>query len=73
MNGLLNMGMEAKVQPARSPDTMPLDYGVFGTAMMKLGREVDRNSSWETKVLKFKEILQSLQTARTLKKVRSER
>ena len=66
MNGLLNMGMEAKVQPARSPDTMPLDYGVFGTAKMKLEREVDRNSSWETKVLKFKEILQRLQPARTI-------
>jgi hypothetical protein len=64
MNGILNIVVEAKVQPARYPNTMPLDYGVFGTSKMKPEREVDHNSSSETKVLKFKDILQSLQPAR---------
>ena len=43
--------------PPRSPDMMPLDYGIFGTVKLRLQREVSRSATWEDKVQLFKKIL----------------
>ena len=56
--GLIAMGISAVVQPARSPDLMPLDYGIFGSARLELGRRGLGKSSWEARVAAFKEILE---------------
>ena len=44
--------------PPRSPDMMPLDYSLFGTAKNKLMEATSLASSWEERVKLFLEILQ---------------
>jgi hypothetical protein len=61
--GLQSMGVSAVVQPARSPDLMPLDYGIFGTARLELGRRGLGKSAWEARVTAFKEILKGSKVA----------
>lgn len=63
-DGLKAMGISAVVQPARSPDLMPLDYGIFGSARLELGRRGLGKGAWEARVTAFKEILEgSMATA----------
>ena len=57
--GLEAMGIPAVVQPARSPDLMPQDYGIFGSSRLKLERRGLRQAAWEVRVRAFKEILES--------------
>ncbi len=56
--GLHELGLTALVQPARSPDLMPLDYGIFGTARRELERQGLVQAGWESRVQAFKQILQ---------------
>lgn len=44
--------------PPRSPDLMPLDYGVFGTAKNKLLAAVSQHTSWQTRAEMFVKLLQ---------------
>jgi hypothetical protein len=39
-HSLEEMNLACKVLPPRSPDLMPLDYGVFGSVKQQLGREL---------------------------------
>ena len=55
--GLRNMDLTSVVQPARSPDLMPLDYGIFGPAKNKLDAESPRDTRWEDRVALLKGIL----------------
>jgi len=43
--------------PPRSPDLMPLDYGVFGTAKSSLMREVSQMATWDTRAERFVKLL----------------
>ena len=52
--------------PPRSPDMMPLDYGIFGTVKTRLQREVPRGATWEHKVQLFKKILGEAPFKRTI-------
>jgi hypothetical protein len=54
------------VHPARSPDLMPLDYGFFGFTKNQLGRAVTKDTPWETKVKKYKELLLQAPAAPTI-------
>jgi hypothetical protein len=47
------------VQPARSPDLMPLDYGIFGTAKAALGGRVQRCRTWEERVSRLEGTLRA--------------
>lgn len=51
------MGLESVLAPPRSPDLMPLDYGVFGTIKQQLGRELPPTASWDDRAPKFMELL----------------
>jgi len=64
--GLKRMEIEAVVQPARSPDLMPLDYGIFGTAKNEEARRRPLHASWEVRVELFKEILLNSAAAATI-------
>ena len=55
--GLQRLGLTTVVQPARSPDLMPLDYGIFGTARGELERQGLPRAAWEPRVKAFKQIL----------------
>lgn len=57
MHGLKRMGLDAVVQPPRSPDVMPLDYGIFGFTKLALERAVPRNAPWSDRVQKFRQLL----------------
>jgi hypothetical protein len=57
VQGLKDLGIAAVVQPARSPDLMPLDYGVFGSAKNRLDADLPRNVRWEDKATCFKKLL----------------
>lgn len=43
--------------PPHSPDLMPLDYGIFGTAKQELDRSSTRAMPWADKVQLYKDIL----------------
>ena len=43
--------------PPRSPDLNPLDYGTFGPCKVELDRGVSRICAWETRVVKFKDLI----------------
>lgn len=55
--GLLKMRVKAELQPPRSPDLQPLDYGIFGAAKTKLGRAARCCRKWEERVAMFTQIL----------------
>lgn len=54
---LESMGIKSKLAPPRSPDLMPLDYGVFGAIKLQLGRGLPRTAPWEKRARKFLELL----------------
>ena len=56
---LLSMGLEVELLPPRSPDLMPLDYGIFGTSKLQLERHGGRAAPWGERVSMFKHVLQS--------------
>ena len=56
---LQQQGVTAVVQPARSPDMMPLDYGIFGATRAQLGRALPLSAPWEDRVATFKQFLSS--------------
>lgn len=55
--GLTEMHLSDVVQPARSPDLQPLDYGIFGTAKAQLDRQLSRNSPWTDRAERFVQLL----------------
>jgi len=63
---LQQQGVTTVVQPARSPDMMPLDYGVFGTARAQLGRALPMSAPWEDRVATFKALLSGFKPAATI-------
>lgn len=66
VHGLKCMGLDAVVQPPRSPDVMPLDYGIFGCIKLALERELPRNVPWADRVEKFKDLLQTFSPRATI-------
>ena len=66
MHGLKGMGLDVVVQPPRSPDVMPLDYGIFGFTKTALERELPRRAPWADRVEKFKELLRSCSPRATI-------
>jgi hypothetical protein len=65
--GLKSMGLRAVVQPPRSPDLMPLDYGIFGFSKRQLERQLTPHPKWEDRVSMYKDILSSTSPAATIK------
>ena len=63
---LQQQGVTAVVQPARSPDMMPLDYGIFGATRAQLGRALPLSALWEDRVATFKQFLSSFDPAPTI-------
>jgi hypothetical protein len=57
MHGLQQLGLRAVAMPPRSPDLMPLDYGIFGTCKLQLERSMPRNAAWGDRVGRFKELI----------------
>lgn len=49
--------LQSKLAPPRSPDLMPLDYGIFGTVKQQLGRELAVTASWCSRAERFMELL----------------
>jgi len=56
-HGLEQLGLRAVAMPPRSPDLMPLDYGIFGTCKQQLERSMARNAAWADRVVRFKELI----------------
>lgn len=56
-HGLEQLGLRAVALPPRSPDLMPLDYGIFGTCKQQLERSMARNAAWGDRVARFKELI----------------
>lgn len=56
---LADKNIRLLVQPARSPDLMPLDYGIFGTAKAKIGGRGQRCRTWEDKVSRLEGFLRA--------------
>lgn len=69
--GLEDMGLAFMVQPARSPDLMPLDYGIFGTLKTKLARTPPQYKPWEEKVQLFKDLLLAFNPSATIAQFQS--
>ena len=65
-DGLKALGLAYMVQPPRSPDLMPLDYGIFGSIKVKLARAAPRLKTWEEKVQAFKSMLLEFNPAPTI-------
>lgn len=57
--GLKVLSLPAVTTPPRSPDLMPLDYGIFGTCKLELDRRVPRTGAWEARVRTFKELIKN--------------
>jgi hypothetical protein len=53
--------------PPHSPDLMPLDYGIFGTAKQELDRRATRAMPWADKVQLYKDILMAGPVQATIK------
>jgi hypothetical protein len=66
VEGLHELGLAVMVQPPRSPDLMPLDYGIFGFTKNQLDRQVPRHAAWGDRVKRFKELLQECSPASTI-------
>jgi hypothetical protein len=66
VEGLQKLGLAVMVQPPRSPDVMPLDYGVFGFIKKQLVRDVPRHAAWGERVERFKELLLECSPASTI-------
>lgn len=64
---LETLGINSMLAPPRSPDLMPLDYGVFGTIKLQLGRELPRTASWEQRACKFLELLRQRPSDRVIR------
>lgn len=65
-NGLEKLHLPAVAMPPRSPDLMPLDYGIFGICKLKLERTTPRNKPWETRVSNFKSLIQEASVKPTI-------
>ena len=52
--------------PPHSPDLMPLDYGIFGTAKRELDSKITRDMPWADKVKLYKDILMAGPVAATI-------
>lgn len=66
VQGLKELGLDVMVQPARSPDLMPLDFGIFGHAKQLLDRDVLRHAPWLDRVQRFKDILSTCSPKETI-------
>lgn len=49
--------IQSSLAPPRSPDLMPLDYGVFGTVKQELSRAQGYSVAWEGRANKFLELV----------------
>lgn len=54
---LQRASIRSKLAPPRSPDLMPLDYGLFGTVKQKLGLEQLPTGAWEQRAQRFLQLL----------------
>lgn len=54
------------VAPPRSPDLMPLDYGVFGTAKNKLLNQVSQKDAWVHRAETFVQLLRDTDVSRII-------
>jgi hypothetical protein len=61
-----SLGINARLAPPRSPDLMPLDYGVFGAIKLQLGRGLPRTAPWEQRARKFLELLRQRPSDRVI-------
>ena len=66
VHGLMDIGLRSAVQPTRSPDLMPMDYGVFGFTKNQLARELPMHSKWEDRVSRYMELLSTTSPAATI-------
>ena len=65
-HGLPDLPLRAVLQPARSPDLQPLDYGIFGFTKNELGRTRIEGGKWVDRVHKFMEILRRVSPSPTI-------
>jgi hypothetical protein len=54
---LEEISLKAELMPPRSPDLMPLDYGIFGTCKTDLDRRPPKPFAWEARVARFKDLI----------------
>jgi hypothetical protein len=54
---LEQMQLASRLLPPRSPDMMPLDYGIFSTSKARLAREREARASWTKRVMTFKDLI----------------
>lgn len=66
MQALKDMQLRVEVQPPRSPDLMPLDYGIFGFTKNQLERALSKHTKWSDRVQKFKQLLTSASAVATI-------
>jgi hypothetical protein len=64
--GLAKLRLPAVAMPPRSPDLMPLDYGIFGTCKLQLERTTPRNAPWDTRVSRFKALIKEAPVGPTI-------
>lgn len=65
-HALQDLQLRAALQPPRSPDLMPLDYGIFGFTKAKQEREEPMHATWGDKVKMFKNLLTNAPTKATI-------
>jgi hypothetical protein len=63
---LEQLGKRASTLPPRSPDLMPLDYGIFGTVKQALARSTPLHAEWSQEVSNFKELLDEAPVEQTI-------
>jgi hypothetical protein len=64
--GLEDLALRVVVGPPRSPDLMPLDYGIFGFTKTQLERNLTKHANWGDRVQKFKELLRTASPVATI-------
>ena len=64
--GLEDLALRVVVGPPRSPDLMPLDYGIFGFTKTQLERNLTMHANLGDRVQKFKELLRTASPVATI-------
>ncbi len=59
--------MQSMLAPPRSPDLMPLDYGVFGTIKAHLMRDAQEGMEWDERAQRFLQLLRELDVRQIIK------
>lgn len=67
---LARKGINSMLAPPRSPDLMPLDYGVFGSIKLQLGKELPPTAAWVARASRFVALLRQAPSSRVILSIR---